>query len=180
MMPTELQEKPSLRPPSGIKALAGKILKPFSRKNTLPNELQREKAAKDFELETAYFQISSAMIAHKDLPVILELVLRESLSSLGGHRVTVFFLDEKSGMLKIQSSDVLKPLYRLADLAEEKEVARKAITQGKSFFLQEPRDFLEFSPNGNRGWKVSSLLCILDRRKAQVQSGGYEKPLFLR
>jgi transcriptional regulator with GAF, ATPase, and Fis domain len=160
MMSTELLEKPSFRRPSGMKALVGKLLKPFSRKNTLPNELQREKAMKEFELETAYFQISSAMIAHKDLPVVLELVLRESLSSLRGHRVTIFFLDEKSGILKVQSSDVLKPLYRLADLAEEKEVARKAIMQGKSFFLQEPRDFLEFSPNRNRGWKVSSLLCI--------------------
>jgi transcriptional regulator with GAF, ATPase, and Fis domain len=63
-------------------------------------------------------------------------------------------------MLKVQSSDVLKPLYRLADLAEEKEVAKKAIAQGKSFFLQEPKDFLELSSNGNRGWKVSSLVCI--------------------
>lgn len=115
---------------------------------------------RDSELEAAYFQISSAIIAQKDLPAILDLVVRESLKFLRAHRATIFFTEEKSGILKPQFTDVLKPLYRAMGLSEEKEIAKKAIRQAKSFFLREPRDFAEFFEYREGGWKVSSLLSI--------------------
>ncbi len=113
----------------------------------------------DSEMETAYFQITSAIIAQKDLPTILDFVVRESLTSLRAHRVSIF-MEEKSGILKPRFTDVFKPLYQKIGLSEEKEVAKKAIGQAKSFFLQEPRDFAEFFEYRERGLKVSSLLSI--------------------
>ena len=137
-----------------------KLLEPFSKRTIFAKETRGEQAMRDFDLETAYFQISSAILAHKDLPTILDLVVRESLNSLRAHRVTIFFMDEASGILRAQFIDVLKPLYRQVGLPEEKEVAKKAIKQAKSFFLQEPQDFSEFSEYRDRGVKISSLLSI--------------------
>jgi len=137
----------------------GKLLGQFSKGIILAREIPEKKAMMDFEMETAYFQITSAIIAHKDLPAILGFVVRESLNSLRAHRVTIF-VEEKSGILKPRFTDVLKPLYQDIGLSEEKEVAKKAIGQAQSFFLQEPRDFAEFFEYRERRWEVSSLLSI--------------------
>lgn len=137
----------------------GKFLRQFSQRIILAKDTPEKEAKIDFHMGMAYFQITSAIIAQRDLPTILALLVRESLNSLRAHRVTIF-MEEKSGILKPRFTDVLKPLYQDIGLSEEKEVAKKAIGQAKSFFLQEPRDFAEFFEYRDREWEVSSLLSI--------------------
>jgi len=137
----------------------GKFLGQFSKRMIPAREIPGKKAMMDFEMETAYFQITSAIIAQKDLPTILALVVRESLNALRAHRVTVF-MEEENGILKARFADVFKPLYQKIGLSEEEQIAKKAIRQAKSIFLQEPRDFAKFFEYRERGWKVSSLLSV--------------------
>ncbi len=138
----------------------GKLLGQFIKKIFLARGSRGEMALSDSELETAYFQIGSAIIAHKDLSKILDLIARESLDSLSAHRVTIFIVEEESQILKPRFTDVSRPLFRQIGLLEEKEIAKKAIKQAESFFLQEPKDFAESFENREGGWKVSSLLSI--------------------
>jgi transcriptional regulator with GAF, ATPase, and Fis domain len=138
----------------------GKLLGQFSKKTILAREIRGNKAMRGFDLEAAYFQISSAIIAHRDLRTILDLVVRESLNCLRANRSSIFFIGPKSGTLRAQFIHALNPRYEKAGLVEEKQVAKKTLMQGKSFFLQEAKDFAEFFESRERGWKVSSLLSI--------------------
>jgi uncharacterized protein (TIGR02266 family) len=111
-------------------------------------------------LETALFQISSAIHAHKDLPKILELIVRESLDYLNAHRSTIFLIERKSGILKKQCSCVIDPADEQVSLFEEKEVARKALRQMSPLLLREAKDFSDFFRYEQRARKISSILCI--------------------
>lgn len=106
------------------------------------------------------FLISSEISAQKDLNKILELIARESLTSLKAHRSTIFSLDEKSGVLKTQFTFSSDSLNEQAGLFEEKEVARKALKQQKPLLLREPKDFAEFFKYQERDRKITSLLSI--------------------
>jgi Tfp pilus assembly protein PilZ len=98
--------------------------------------------------------------AHKDLPTIFELVSRESLNCLKAHRSTLFFMDEKSGILKAQFANVLNSEDEQVNLFEEKEMARKALKQGSPLFLREAKDFSDFFKYEERKRKITSLLSI--------------------
>jgi hypothetical protein len=111
-------------------------------------------------LETALFQISSAIHAHKDLPKILELIVRESLDYLNAHRSTIFLIEGKSGILKKQCAYAMDPTDEQLSLFEEKEVARKALRQMSPLLLREPKDFSDFFRYEKRARKISSILCI--------------------
>ena len=111
-------------------------------------------------LETALFQISAAIHAHKDLPKILELIVRESLEYLKAHRSTIFLIDGKSGILKSQCAWAMDPADEQVSLLEEKEVARKALRQMSPLLLREPKDFSDFFRYKKRTRKISSILCI--------------------
>ena len=139
--------------------VSGKLLGQFCPKIIPAKETPEKEAMIDSRMGLAHFQITSAIIAQKDLPTILALVARESLNSLKAHRVTIF-MEEKGGILNPRFTDAFKPLYQKTGFSEEKAVAKKAIGQAKSFFLQEPRDFAEFFEYKERGWKVSSFLSI--------------------
>jgi Tfp pilus assembly protein PilZ len=111
-------------------------------------------------LETALFQISAAIHAHKDLPKILELIVRESLEYLKAHRSTIFLIDGKSGILKSQCAYAVDPADEQVSLLEEKEVARKALRQMSPLLLREPKDFSDFFRYEKRARKISSISCI--------------------
>lgn len=94
----------------------------------------------------------------EDLTTILEFITRESLNYLKAHRSTNFLMEEKSGILKTRSIYAPDPLDGQVGLFEEKEIARKAIKQERSFWLQEPKDFEEFFKYERRKRKLTSLL----------------------
>ena len=108
----------------------------------------------------AFFQISSMINDHKELPAILELIARESLNCLKAHRSTIFMVDEKSGILKAQFASVLNSEDEQVNLFEEKEVARKALKQGSPLLLREAKDFSDFFKYEERERKITSLLSI--------------------
>ena len=110
-------------------------------------------------LETALFQISSAIQARKDLPKILELIVRESLDYLNAHRSTIFLIEGKSGILKKQCTHAIEPADEQLSLFEEKEVARKALRQMSPLLLREPKDFADFFRYEKRARKISSIMC---------------------
>jgi Tfp pilus assembly protein PilZ len=109
---------------------------------------------------TAIFQISSMISGHKDLPVILEAIARESLHCLKAHRSTIFLMDGKSGILKSQYTATPNPVDEQVGLFEEKEVARKVLRQTSPLLLREPKDFADFFKYEERERKITSLLCI--------------------
>jgi len=116
----------------------------------------------------AFFQISSGLVEHKDLPAILNLIAQESLNCLKAHRSTIFIMEEKSGILRTQSTHVPDPRDVLVGVFEEKEVARKVIKQKQPFLLPEPKDFSEFFKYAKRERKITSLMGapLLSQRKA--------------
>src|SRR3972149_673012 len=86
-------------------------------------------------LETALFNISSAITAHQDLNKTLEVIARESLNCLKATRSTIFLIDPKSGNLKPQFIHALDPLDERVGLFEEREVAQKALEPKKPFLV---------------------------------------------
>jgi uncharacterized protein (TIGR02266 family) len=107
-----------------------------------------------------FSQISSAMTAQKDLPVILELIARESLSALNGHRSTIFLTSGETGALKTHSVYSSDPSHEQVSLLEEKEIARKALKIKKPLLLAGPEDFSDFPNYGDRPKKITSLIAI--------------------
>jgi GAF domain-containing protein len=124
-----------------------------------PKDIAAAKILRDVE-HTAFFQISSVISAQKELNTILEVIARESLNCLKANRSTIFLLDQKSGILKIQLTVALNPPDEQVDLLEEKEVAGKALKQKKPLFLREPKEFSDFFKNEERERKVTSLMSI--------------------
>ena len=139
------------------------------KKNRELRRLRREIFAQRIKLQhmagtledvTAFFQISSMISTHKDLPTILESIARESLNCLKAHRSTIFLMDGKSGILKAQVTCVLHPEDEQVSLYEEKEVARKTLKQGSPLLLGEAKDFSDFFKYEERERKITSLLSI--------------------
>ncbi|MDH4264995.1 MAG: GAF domain-containing protein [Deltaproteobacteria bacterium] len=109
----------------------------------------------------ALAQISADINAQKELDLILEMVARESLTSLQAHRSTIFITDEKTnGVLKTQFTFASDPLNEQVGLFEEKDVTRKVLKQKKPFWLKEPKDFSEFFKYEARERKITSLISI--------------------
>jgi len=130
------------------------------RKEIFIHKMKVERMVAAMEEVTALFQISSGVANHKDLPVILETIARESLSCLKAHRSTVFLVEEKDGILKTQFTPASDPLNEQIGLFEEKEVARKVLRQRKPLLLREQADFAEFFKYEGRDRKITSLMSI--------------------
>ena len=130
------------------------------RREIFAQRVKLQHMAGTLEDVTAFFQISSMISAHKDLPTILELIARESLNCLKAHRSTIFVLDEKSGILKTQFTNVPNSEDEQVSLHEEKEVARKVLKQGSPLLLRDAKDFSDFFKYEERKRKITSLLCI--------------------
>ena len=130
------------------------------RREIFAQRVKLQHMAGTLEDVTAFFQISSLISAHKDLPTILELIARESLNCLKAHRSTIFVLDEKSGILKAQFTNVPNPEDEQVCLYEEKEVARKVLKQGSPLLLRDANAFSDFFKYEERKRRITSLLGI--------------------
>jgi len=124
-------------------------------------EIREPKALTHIErLETAFFQITSAINAPKDLNTILEVIVRESHNCLRTSRSTIFLMDEKSEILKIQCSYASDPLQKQESLHEEKEVAQKTLKQNKPFFFGGRGNFPDVLKSQEKERKITSLMSI--------------------
>ncbi len=121
---------------------------------------ENEATAHIERLELAFFQISSAFIARKDLNTILEHVVRESRNCLRANRSTLFLHDPNNEVLKAQFTHVLDPRYDQAGVAEEKEIAKKSLRQGKPLLLAGPGSFSDFFKYEERQNKITSLMSV--------------------
>jgi Tfp pilus assembly protein PilZ len=130
------------------------------RKQILGQRIKMQPWVETLEGSAAISQISAMISAHKDLPAILEAIVRESLQGLKAQRSSIFLLDGKSGILKSQYTYAPNPLDEQVSLFEEKEMARKAIKQISPLLLREPKDFVDFFKYEGRERKITSLLCM--------------------
>ncbi len=103
-------------------------------------------------------KIGAEINSLKDLPSIMDLVLRESLRILKGHRATVFLMDSKSGILKSEACVTASDADEQVEQFEEKEIARRTMKQRKSALLRDPRDFSDFFKHEEKDRKISSLI----------------------
>jgi uncharacterized protein (TIGR02266 family) len=90
----------------------------------------------------------------------LEVIARESLNCLKANRSTIFLINEKSGILKIQCTCASDSLHEQVDLREEGEIAQKTLRQNKPFLLRRPKDFSDFFKYKERERQITSLMSI--------------------
>ncbi len=150
-----------------------KILEQTSRPGGNGRGNGQEKGLADVEKrQLALFRIGSMIKENQALDKILEVIVQESLLCLEGHRSTLFIVDEKSEILKTQTFFSQDAFSEKVGLHEEKEVARKALKQKRSFLLREPEDFAQFFNYEKRERKITSLLSvpIFSVTPARVQS----------
>ena len=116
-------------------------------------------------LETAIFNISSAITAHQDLNKTLEDIAREALHCLKANRSTIFLIDPKSGNLKPQFTHALDPLDERVGFFEEREVAQKALEEKKPFLVGGRGKSSDSSKGQKHQRKIISLMsCPLSSR----------------
>jgi len=111
-------------------------------------------------LETALFNISSAITAHQDLNKTLEVIARESLNCLKANRSTIFLIDPKSGNLKPQFTHALDPLDERVGLFEEREVVQKVLEHKKPFLVGGRGKSSDFSQSQKHERKIISLMSF--------------------
>ena len=114
---------------------------------------------KDVE-HLAFIQLSSAIKSQKDISTIFEIIGRESTRCLKAHRSIVFLADGTKGVLKIQFSYSPDAIDEKLGSLEEKEIARRSITEKRPILLKEPGDFSEFFKHDEREREITSLLSI--------------------
>jgi uncharacterized protein (TIGR02266 family) len=130
------------------------------RRDVFIHKIRLERSVGSMDEVVALTQIGSAILHHKDFMSVLEMIGRESLNCLKAHRATVFFLEEKSGILRTQFTFTSDPQHEQVGLFEEKEMARKTLRSRKPFLLWEPADFSDFLKYEERDRKITSLMSI--------------------
>ncbi|MGB9701043.1 MAG: PilZ domain-containing protein [Thermodesulfobacteriota bacterium] len=108
----------------------------------------------------ALLQVSSQIKELKEFNKVLEIVAQGVWHCLNAHRVSIFTMDEKNGILKTLFSFAAEPQYEQIGLFEEKEIARKALKSKKTFRLNGPKDFAEFFQYEKRERKITSLISL--------------------
>jgi Tfp pilus assembly protein PilZ len=136
-----------------------KLFGKSQREKGLNRRGSSKKTEKDIE-HTAFLQVSHAIKSQKDISAILEVIGRESARSLNAHRSIIFLVDAAKGVLKNQFSYSSDPVDEKLGFLEEKEIARRAITDKRPILLKEPKDFSEFFKYDERERKITSLLSI--------------------
>jgi len=131
-----------------------------NRREVFIHRVRLERLVGSMDEVVALAQIGSAIIQQKDFMSVLAMIGRESLNCLKAHRSTVFFMEEKSGILRNQFTSTSDPQHEQVGLFEEKEMARKSLRSKKPFLLREPADFSDFLKYGERDRKITSLLSI--------------------
>jgi len=139
----------------------GRLLGQSAKTGGVPRQMDPADAVAHIEsLESAFFQISSLFTGHRDLNTVLEHVVRESFSCLRPNRSTLFLHDPNSEVLKAQFTQVLDPRYQQVGVAEEKEIAKKSLRQGKPLLLAGPGSFSDFFKYEERENKITSLMSV--------------------
>ncbi len=139
----------------------GKLSRKFFKIGGILKSLNQTEATAHIErLESAFFQISSVFGVHKDLNTILEHLVRESLNCLRPTRCTLFLYDPASEVLKAKFTNALQPRYQKVGVVEEREIAKKALRQGKPLLLPGPESFSDFFKYEERENKITSLMSI--------------------
>ena len=124
-------------------------------------EIREPKALTHIErIETAFFQITSAINAQKDINTILEVIVRESQGCLKASRSTILLMDEKSEILKIQCTYASDPAQRQVNVHEESEVAQKTLKQKKPFLFGGPGNSPDLLKSKEGERKITSLMSI--------------------
>ncbi|MGQ9693785.1 MAG: GAF domain-containing protein [Thermodesulfobacteriota bacterium] len=108
----------------------------------------------------ALLEISSQIKEFKEFDKVLEIIVREIINCLNIHRVTVFTMDDKNGILKTLFTFAAEPQHEQIGLFEEKEIARKALKSKRTFHLSGAKDFAEFFQYEKRERKITSLLSL--------------------
>ena len=117
-----------------------------------PNELER--------FERAFFQIGSVIRARGSLSRILTVVAQESLKFLKACRSTIFLIDTESGTLQTQYTYAPDLADKEVNQLQEKEIASRALRQGRPLCLRGPEDFSDFAKYEDGKRKITSLLSI--------------------
>jgi uncharacterized protein (TIGR02266 family) len=139
----------------------GRLLGQSAKKGGVPRQMDPAEAGAHIErLESAFFQISSVFTDRRDLNTVLEHVVRESLTCLRANRSTLFLHDPNNEVLKAQFTHVLDRRYEQAGVAEEKEIAKKSLRQGKPLLLAGPGSFSDFFKYEERQNKITSLMNV--------------------
>lgn len=105
-------------------------------------------------------QVTTALKMQRHIHSIYEVVAREAARCLKSHRATVFVVEEGKGGLTPQYSCSSTPGDEKLGLLEEKEIARKAISEKRAFLLKDPEDFAAFFKYNERERKITSLLSV--------------------
>jgi Tfp pilus assembly protein PilZ len=139
----------------------GRLLGQPAKTGGIPRQMDPGDAAAHIErLESAFSQISSVFTGRRNLNTVLEHVVRESLTCLRANRSTLFLHDPNSEVLKAQFTHVLEPRYQQVGVAEEKEMAKKSLRQGKPLLLAGPESFSDFFKYEERENKITSLMSV--------------------
>jgi len=139
----------------------GRLLGRSLKTGVAPRQMDPAEAAAHIErLESAFSQISSVFTGRRNLNTVLEHVVRESLTCLRANRSTLFLRDPDREVLKAQFTHVLDPRYLQVGVAEEKEVAKRSLRQGKPLLLAGPGSFSAFFKYEERENKITSLMSV--------------------
>lgn len=138
-------------------------------RNRVLRRQQREIFASRFRLErmagalqevATFHRISSEINMHKGLGAVLELIARESLSCLKGHRCTILTAGGTSGALKPYFSCASDPLFDQVGLPEEKEIGKRALKGKKALLCKERKEVALLLNYKERECKVSSIMMV--------------------
>jgi len=130
------------------------------RKQLILQKVELKQIASTLEEFTAFYQISSVIIAKHSLTTILETIVQESLKCLKADRSSFYQLDSEKGFLIRKVSFSSNPFYEKVNLSEEKEVARKVVLQDQPFLLGKPEDFVNFFNYAEREEKINALMSL--------------------
>jgi len=128
------------------------------RRESFIQRMKLQKMVGREEEVSALEKIGAEINSLKDLPAILDLVLRESLRVLKGHRASVFLMENKSGILRAEHSVAATAADEQVEQFEEKEIARKTMKQRRPLLLRETKDFGDFFKHEEKDRKISSLI----------------------
>ncbi len=128
------------------------------RRESFIQRMKLQKMVGREEEVSALERIGAEINSLKDLPAILDLLLRESLRVLKGHRASVFLIENKSGILRSEHSVAATAADEQVEQFEEKEIARKTMKQRRPLLLRDPKDFGDFFKHEEKDRKISSLI----------------------
>ncbi len=130
------------------------------RQEILRKEKSLEKTLALLEEVNSFYQSSSVISAHRDEGLLLDLIVRESLKCLRAHRCILFFQESGNDIPSVARISATEPQHEQVNQEEEKECARRTLSQNKPILLREAREFADIFPSGERNRSIHSLLSV--------------------